>query len=276
MKVVSYRSAALALVLLVGGVCNAQARCPTSAPSDGSTLRRASDRTYKVLASGTLTLPTGSFVPDAMGPRSGAFGGGDIAHVDGRWWQVEDRAAYAGTHVRAGQPERVTLVWQRAEERWTLSHVHLSRSVPLGSRLETVADVRSTPAIGSAVARRTRTFWEAWTAQQFDDVADHYVEHDDTLVFLPWVPKPFLSWDSFFGSARGIIEASERSRFVPKGTSTVDEGSAAATTSGIWTADILGADGKATTGDARYTLFWLLCDGEWKIAHEHLSSIVKP
>lgn len=243
---------------------------------------------YSLLRNGGVAPEATAFVPvgtlESQPVAELALGAGErIESVEAlRSWQVGPSVWSAYRHVRVlgdgtRQPERATLVWntENGTREWRLLHAHVSRAVPLGSTLAVAEERASGPGVSAGVAARMVEFWKSWTDRDFAAVAGNYVRRDDTLVFLPWVPAPFESWEAFEAAAEGILESVERADFADKGVHTETEADGAMLTTGLFSADVVGADGASTVGDGRFTLVWIACEDGWRVSHEHLSSFAE-
>ena len=241
------------------GQCAAVSQTPDRAQRERITAALAELSTARVPESDLAFLPGPENVADFRAP-----------HVE-RFWSLGGLAAFMAVAEEGDATKRLSLVWDEREAPARLIHVHLSAPVALGSQLPDIAPVSASDGDVELV-RRVESFWRSWSDKRVDDVAAHYVEDDSTAVILPWVADVFPDRSGFFAAAQNVLEATERFGMAPMGEPRIWSSPEAALSAGVWTADVLGADGTVTRGDARYTLLWRRCEDGWRVQHEHLSS----
>lgn len=195
---------------------------------------------------------------------------GDLA-----WAAVPHRATTTLRNGRSQSTEqRQTFVWQQRNRQWQIVHEHASATVKLGSSLPSQSGKTPLGQNNAELRQRVRDFWSAWNTKTVDAVAPFYSQTPDLFVYLPWRTGGFTGWNTYKQSANQIMQNMRTVRFTPYDDIYVLQVGDIAVTAGPF--NLLMRDQMRTTtqGDARYTLIWERQDGQWRIVHEHLSSVI--
>ena len=173
---------------------------------------------------------------------------------------------------------RQTNVYRRHGDDWIVVHEHASR--PLGPDAPKAAlEAAPTPIVhldpeDARLAQRVRGWFAAWSTLDPEVAAPFYLADPSLRFVLPGEPMGgHEGWEALARAQGAAFAGMAGAAFVPNADIRVERVGDAAWTTASFSMSLSPEGSPSITDDARVTLVWLRRDGDWRVAHEHLSFV---